>query len=103
MQRRQDPRIPVEILSRYRTGSGLAHIVQVSDLSRSGCMLHQNYSALAIGKQLTIRLDNIGPIESVVRWKDGLKVGIQFLTPLHPSMADHLAARFGKLAPDSAA
>ena len=103
MQRRQDARIPVEILSRYRTGSGLAHIVQVSDLSRSGCMLHQNYSALEVGKRLTIRLDTIGPIDSIVRWKEGLKVGIQFLSPLHPSMADHLAARFGTLGPEAAA
>ena len=94
MQRRRESRIPVEILSRYRTGSGCAHSVQVSDLSRTGCMLIQNYSALPVGKHLTIRLDNIGPIEAVVRWHDGKHIGIEFSVPLHPSMMDNLAQRF---------
>lgn len=95
IQKRQEPRLPVEITSRYRTGSGQAHIVRVSNLSRSGCMLHQNYSALSVGRMLTIRLGEIGPIDSVVRWKDGLNVGLEFITPLHPAMMDHLTRQYG--------
>ena len=95
IQKRQEPRLPVEITSRYRTGSGQAHIVRVSNLSRSGCLLHQNYSALSPGKMLTIRLGEIGPIDSVVRWKDGLNVGLEFITPLHQAMMDHLSQLYG--------
>lgn len=90
MSIRREDRIPVEILSRYRTGSGRVHMVQVSNLSRSGCLLHQNFSALEVDKKLTIRLGAIGPIDSVVRWKDGLDVGVEFLDPLHPSVLDHI-------------
>ena len=100
MQRRCESRIPVEILSRYRTGSGCAHHVHVTDLSRTGCLLHQNYSALVIGKHLSLRLGSIGPIESVVRWHDGLRVGVEFLTPLHQSVMDHLAGLFGTIKHD---
>ena len=63
-------------------------------------LLHQNFSALAVGKHLSLRLDTLGPIESIVRWHDGLRVGIEFLTPLHPSMMDHLARLFGTIKPD---
>jgi len=57
-------------------------------------MLVQNFSALPIGKRLTIRLDNIGPIEAIVRWHDGTHIGIEFFNPLHPSMMENLAQRF---------
>lgn len=95
MHKRQELRLPVEITSKYRTGSGQAHIVRVSNLSRSGCLLHQNYSVLRPGKMLTIRLGEIGPIEAVVRWQDGLKIGLEFLTPLHQAMMDHLSRQHG--------
>lgn len=88
----REQRIHVEILSRYRTGSGRMHMVQVSNLSRSGCLLHQNFSALEVDKKLTIRLGDIGPIDSVVRWKDGLDVGVEFMVPLHASVLDHIVS-----------
>ena len=90
---RREDRIPVEILSKFRTGSGRAHMVQVSNLSRSGCMLHQNFSALEPGKKLTLRLGTVGPIESIVRWKDGLDLGIEFEVPLHPSVFEHIVSQ----------
>jgi hypothetical protein len=90
MSERREQRIPVEILSRYRTGSGRVHTVHVSNLSQTGCLLHQNFSVLEQGKVLTIRLGEIGPIDSIVRWKKGLEVGIEFTTPLHPSVFDHI-------------
>jgi len=96
MSSRREERIPVEILSRYRSGTGRAHIVQVYDLSPSGCRLHQNFSVLESGKLLTIRLGDVGPIESVVRWKEGLNVGLEFLVPLHPSVFDHIVSRYGR-------
>lgn len=95
MQAPREERIPVEILSQYRAGTARAHIVQVSNLSLSGCLLHQNFSVLEAGKHLTIRLGTVGPIDSVVRWKDGLDVGIKFLTPLHPSVFEHILTQYG--------
>jgi hypothetical protein len=94
MQRRQESRIPVEILSRYRTGSGCAHTVHVSNLSRTGCLLIQNYAALPVGKVLSLRLDTIGPLEATVRWQNGRRVGVQFAAPLHPSVLEHLGQQF---------
>lgn len=93
----------MEITSRYRAGTGRAYIVRVSDLSRSGCMLHQNYSVLKPGKMITIRLGEIGPIEAMVRWQDGLALGLRFLYPLHPAMMDFLAQKYGVVWSDDAA
>lgn len=94
MQRRREQRIPVEILSRFRTGSGCAHNAYVANLSRTGCLLVQNFSTLPVGKRITIRLDTIGPIDSVVRWHEGRRVGVEFVVPLHHSVLEHLAERF---------
>lgn len=82
---------------RYRTGNGRVHDVQISNLSRSGCRMWQNHHWLEVGASIALRIENIGPIDSVVRWKNNNEMGVEFITPLHPSVLDHLAAHFGTL------
>lgn len=91
---KRDPRSRVELTGRFRTGSGRVHVVRVSDLSVSGCRLHQNFSLLDVGKTIMMRLADIGPIESVVRWRNGMDIGVSFEHPLHPAVLDHLLARY---------
>ncbi|GEM_PF-2287117 len=100
---KRDLRSPVELTGRFRTGSGRMHVVRVSDLSVSGCRLHQNFSLLEVGKTIMMRLADIGPIESVVRWKNGMDVGVSFQQPLHPAVLDHLLARYRQFSPDDQA
>ncbi len=98
MDNRDDSRLPVTVQGRYRSGNGRVHDVRISDLSRKGCRMWQNHSWLQVGATLALRIENIGPIDSVVRWKDREEMGVEFITPLHPSVLNHLAAHFGKSA-----
>ena len=96
MDYRYDSRLPVTMQGRYRSGNGRAHDVQISNLSRSGCRMWQNHSWLAIGARISLRIESIGPIDSVVRWKNREEMGVEFVQPLYPSVLDHLAAQFTK-------
>ena len=79
---------------RYRTGNGRVHDVQISNLSLTGCRMYQNHSWLDVDDTISLRIEVIGPILSIVRWKDRTEMGVQFENPLHPSVLDHLAAHF---------
>ena len=94
MDHRYDPRLPVKMQGRYRSGNGRAHDVQISNLSRSGCRMWQNHSWLSVGALISLRIGTIGPIDAVVRWKNREEMGVEFINPLHPSELDHLAAQF---------
>ncbi|MDD3797916.1 MAG: PilZ domain-containing protein [Novosphingobium sp.] len=96
MDQRRDPRLPVTMQGRYRPGNGRVHDVQISDLSLAGCRMYQNHSWLEVGSRISLRIETIGPILSIVRWKDRYEMGVEFETPLHPSVLDHLAAHFDR-------
>ncbi|AZI36445.1 hypothetical protein NT2_12_00050 [Caenibius tardaugens NBRC 16725] len=96
MDQRYDPRLQVVMQGRYRSGNGRVHDVKISNLSRYGCRMWQNHSWLAIGAHISLRVETIGPIDSVVRWKNRDEMGVEFVTPLHPSVLEHLAAQFHK-------
>ena len=91
MRTRRQTRHPVEIQGRYRTGRGLAKEVTVKDLTVHGCRMFDRFCNLAEGSFLTIRIGSIGPIEAYVKWLEkGIGVGLEFVTPLHPSVLDHM-------------
>ena len=96
MDERREIRLPVRMQGRYRSGNGRVHDVQVSNLSAAGCRMFQNHSWLDIGDVISLRVENIGPIDAIVRWKDRTEMGVEFLTPLHPSVLEHLASHFPK-------
>ena len=95
MDNRHDRRMPVAIHGYYRSGTGRVHDVQITNLSRSGCRMQQNHNWLDVGASIALKIDQIGPIDSVVRWKNSDEMGVEFADPLHPSVLDHLAAQFG--------
>lgn len=80
----------VSIQGRYRTGSGVARDVIVSDISTKGCKFYDRFSNLKPGSRITIRLGNIGPLDAIVRWRTGQLIGVQFDDALHPSVFDHM-------------
>jgi hypothetical protein len=87
---RREPRITVSIQGRYRTGSGIARDVIVSDLSTMGCKFYDRFSNLKEDSRLTLRIGNIGPIDAVVRWRAGQIIGVKFDDALNPSVFDHM-------------
>ena len=95
MDNRHDRRIPVAIQGHYRSGNGRVYTVRISNLSRGGCRMKQNDNWLDVGASIALKIDQIGPIDSIVRWKNSSEMGVEFAAPLHPSVFDHLAAHFG--------
>ena len=92
MDNRHDRRIPVTIQGYYRSGNGRVYTVRISNLSRGGCRMKQNHNWLEVGAPIALK---IGPIDSIVRWKNSGEMGVEFAEPLHPSVFEHLAAHFG--------
>ncbi len=87
---RREPRIPVTLQGRYRTGNGTANDVVVQDISTTGCKFYDRFSNLQTGNYLSIRVGNIGPIDAAVRWKEGTIVGVRFDSPMHASVLEHM-------------
>jgi hypothetical protein len=96
---RQEPRINVSIQGRYRTGSGVAKDVIVSDLSTRGCKFYDRFSGLKPETRISLRIGNIGPIDAVVRWRSGQIIGVRFDDALHPSVFEHMVTTISDWSP----
>ncbi len=87
---RREPRHKVSMQGRYRSGSGLSRDVVVTDLSIAGCKIEDRLNNLHPGNIISIRIGNIGPLTGAVMWLDNATAGIQFESPIHASVLDHI-------------
>ena len=92
-EHRLDERHEITIVARIRTPTG-SRDVTIEDLSGKGCKFADRSGYLAVGTPITVKLGPIGPVESLVRWREGKKAGVEFATPLHPSVLDHIRQHF---------
>jgi hypothetical protein len=92
-QARVEPRHDVSIVGRVRSGIG-ARDVTVHDLSERGCRFVDPLGNLPANARITIKLGPVGPVEATVRWCRGTSVGIEFDTPLYPSVLEHIRRHF---------
>ncbi|MDC0886543.1 hypothetical protein OAS19_01985 [Altererythrobacter sp.] len=89
----------VGVEGRYRTGSGQPRDVWITDLSQSGCRFYDRFGTMQEGKAITLRIGTVGPIAAHVRWWDNHTNGVQFETPLHESVFDHIVANMSEHVP----
>lgn len=87
---RRDPRHNVTMQGRYRTGTGVARDVVVTDLSTTGCKFDDRVHNLRRGTIISIRIGNIGPIAAQAMWIEVGSVGVRFDNALHASVLDHM-------------
>lgn len=97
--KRRDGRKRIGIVGRYRTGSGIARDVWITDLSRGGCRFFDRFGTMQPGKSLTLRIGTIGPIEAKVRWWESQVNGVEFRQPLHESVYAHICANLSECPP----
>jgi hypothetical protein len=88
-ERRAD-RHEVTLQGRYRTGSGMARDVVVTDLSTTGCKFDDPVHNLRNGSIISIRIGNIGPMTAQVKWLEHWTAGVRFDETLHASVLDHM-------------
>lgn len=66
---------------------------RVDNLSRAGCRIHIQ-CRFAVGTYFSLTFPDRQPIGCRVAWSDGLRCGLEFLTPLHVAVLDDLLALF---------
>lgn len=73
-----------------RNSSGIMPDVWLADLAISGCQVIVRNGALEVGQRVVVRPDGLEGLPGVVRWVEAYRAGIEFGTPLHPSVMQHL-------------
>lgn len=93
LQDRTAIRHELTILGRIFTARG-SRDVTILDLSETGCQFHAPMTQLKEGDHLTVKLGPVGPVEATVRWNRGESLGVQFDSPLYPSVLLHIRDSF---------
>jgi len=76
---------------RCKTARGGSEAVWMLDLSPTGCQVQLQYGRLKVGERVVVHPHGLEGISGAVRWVKASNGGIEFTSPLHPSVADHLA------------
>ena len=63
----------------------------IDDLSCDGCRVGNHVRTLAVGSRVTIKFDGLVPLSGLVRWSNSQFTGLQFESPLHPSVLERLS------------
>lgn len=100
-QDRRGSRQTVGIEGRYRTGSGQPRDVWITDLSRTGCRFYDRFGTMQKGKALTLRIGTVGPITAHVRWWENHTNGVEFVSPLHESVFEHIVSNMSEHVPSN--
>jgi hypothetical protein len=90
--RRKVPRVPLDAEVFTRRSVERSYRTMIHDLSRAGCSL-EYVERPRIDESIWIKFDAVEALESIVRWIDGDRAGVQFVKPLHEAVFDSLIAR----------
>jgi hypothetical protein len=89
-ENRREERFTVQVAGRYRPRHGGSRAIWIKDISEFGCQFYDKFSILEVDSEILIKVGNIGPILTEVKWREGSTVGGQFERPLHPGVLDHI-------------
>lgn len=93
-EKRREDRREIGAWGRYRTGRGVGRDVKILDVNAKGCRFHDKRGALDPDMRITIKIGNIGPLMSRVRWVEGATIGAEFDEPLYGAVLDHITKYF---------
>ncbi|WP_390548147.1 PilZ domain-containing protein [Qipengyuania sp. MTN3-11] len=88
--RRRKPRYELAVMGEIRTGSGKPLLAEVTDLSETGCACTIRSPWLKRAAIVSVRIGEIGPIESTVCWVDQYHTGLEFHAPIYGPVFDHI-------------
>lgn len=91
--RRIATRAPVAIEADLRKTGRTAFQVYVRDLSQTGCRA-ETLSKTHEGDMVWLSLPGFAPIEGVIRWSNSRGFGLEWTSPLHSSVFDHIRERY---------
>jgi hypothetical protein len=92
---RRAQRTDVSARARLREAGVNPFDVDLFDLSATGFRFF-SYSPPAVDTRLWVNLPGLQLLEAVVRRVDGTNCGCEFVSPLHPSVTQHIQKKFRK-------
>jgi hypothetical protein len=90
--RRRTARLPTRINAFAKTGQGVRHTLEISDLSEGGCAVVSAGHPLTPGVAYGLKINGLEVLGSRTAWIDGRSAGLAFDAPLHPAVATHFSA-----------
>lgn len=96
MELRRETRYSIAVNGRYRKGTGVRFDIALRNLSEYGCQFADLVGRLQKGDEITLRIGEIGPIPSRVKWVEKRQAGVEFEDPLYPSVLEHILAHGGE-------
>jgi len=92
-ERRGAQRLATRIAAVAKTAQGQRHALHISDLSVGGCAIDvAGPHPLKPGTAYGIKINGLETLGSTTAWTAGQSAGLEFERPLHPAVADHIAA-----------
>jgi hypothetical protein len=86
---RTEDRLPVTAGAMLVTHQKDLLPVTIADLSRHGCCLVGDCSALRPGQFISIKIGKIERMPAIVRWSDGDRAGVEFTRALQPEAFEY--------------
>ena len=92
-QARAAQRNEISLGARLRTISGLRDSALLTNISTHGCSLSSQGLLLDVGKRVIIQPSGLEGIPSIVRWVNGHRAGLEFVSPLYAPIVEDLNRR----------
>jgi hypothetical protein len=75
-----------------RRAGKVRHEVKIFDLSAFGCKA-EFIERPELDERVWVKFDQLSPIEAMVCWTTGFKVGLEFERPIYPAVFELLLSR----------
>jgi hypothetical protein len=89
---RRSERIAINATGSLRTSRGMQWDIPLADLSEGGCRVEDEQGRLRLGEYVRFYIGGTGPHMAEVAWRQGSRVGIEFVRPLPQRVFQKLAA-----------
>ena len=86
MQARKFSRVRTSAEASCKSARGFSWDVHVDDLSPGGCRVDDPRHGLDLGSHIQLMIAETGPYTTEVAWRQGDRVGLEFVTPLDPQV-----------------
>jgi hypothetical protein len=90
--RRKLPRVALDAEVSTRRSVERSYCTMIHDLSRAGCSL-EFVERPRIEESIWIKFEGLEALDSIVRWIEGDRAGVEFVKPLHEAVFDALVSR----------
>ncbi len=90
MEGRRGERVRTRATGSAKSQKGFEWEIAYEDLSQGGCRVDDPRHGFELGKIVTLEIAGTGPHDAEVAWRQGDRVGIEFLRPLSERVFNHL-------------